>query len=516
MEASEQLKHVELSLIEISGANPRKDVKGESFKELKASIAELGILEPLIVRPKGKGYELVAGERRLTAAKELKLKTVPVVIRDLDDHMARVVMLVENLQRENLKPLEEAAALEELLIPYGTPIGTPHMTQEELAKKLKKSQPWIANRLRLNKAPADLKKYLEKEQISAQHVMVVLPFVEWPIYEKVLKEEIAIKVDENDRIPGSHFTVEDMRTIIEDVITRDEKGEHCFHSDRLPWKMEKYKPYLDLEACKTCKVPINFKDFTGSDQDRRRVCLKIDCFRPKFKAAAKAYREAEAKKQEKLEKAESVPMTKLAYGSYEVLDYAKFPKDQCKECPSKKVSKEAISSIESGSNKKRMICLKLSCFREKRKAWDELQNAYGDIVQETVLKEFKKYIASRPAGLKKPELLFLCEVLLRYDRARLKKGKLEKFSEKELETEILNCVLLDRLDELYNAEDLVEEIKSLPFKVEFPEMPKLEPETDEEEPIEVTEDMDPALKEAIEEKEGKKKVQEKRKKKGTA
>jgi ParB family chromosome partitioning protein len=78
MEASAQLKHVELSLIEVSGANPRKDLKGETFKELKQSIDEHGILEPLLVRPKGKGYELVAGERRLTAARELKLETVPV------------------------------------------------------------------------------------------------------------------------------------------------------------------------------------------------------------------------------------------------------------------------------------------------------------------------------------------------------------------------------------------------------------------------------------------------------
>ena len=501
MEASAQLKHVELSLIEISGANPRKDLKGETFKELKVSIAEHGILEPLLVRPKGKGYELVAGERRLRAAKELKLETVPVAIRELDDHTARVLMLLENLQREDLEPLEEAAAIEELL----KDTGDGGITQQELAKKLSKSQPWIANRLRLNKAPADLKKYLEQGKISAQHVMVLLPFTEWPIWEKVLKQELAneLAVDFTD----DPFTVERCRDMIETVITRDEKGEHCFHSDRLPWKLEKYAPYLDLEACKKCKEPINFKDFNDAPQDRRRVCLKIDCFRPKFKAAAKAYREAEAKKQEKLEKAESVPMAKLSYGSYEVLDYAKFPKKECKDCSSKKISKEAYSSVEEGSNKKRTICLKPSCFREKKRAWEELQNHYGDIVQKTVLKAFKQYVASRPSGLKRPELLFLCDAFI-YDRDRLRKGKLEKFSEKELETEILNRALIDRLDELYNAEDLVIGIKRLPFKVEIPKMPKLEPEVLEEDE---TEDLD------NEEMRGdgpKKKVQEKRKKKG--
>jgi ParB family chromosome partitioning protein len=501
MEASAQLKHVELSLIEVSGANPRKDLKGETFKELKQSIAEHGILEPLLVRPKGKGYELVAGERRLTAAKELKLETVPVAIRDLDDHTARILMLLENLQREDLEPLEEAAALEELLKDQ----GDGGMTQQELAKKLSKSQPWVANRLRLNKAPAEVKKFLEKGKISAQHVMVLLPFVEWPIYEKVLKAKLEEEVQLEDYEP---FTVERCRDMIEQTIENDDKGENCFKGDRLPWKLEKYRPYLDLESCKSCKIPISFKDFNGAEKDKRRVCLKIDCFRPKFKAAAKAYREAEAKKLGKLEKTGVVAMNQLSRENYEILDYAGFPNDDCKDCPHKKLSKEAISSIDEGSNKKRTLCLDRTCFHDKRREWSELMDGYGEKVQDAVLKASKQYLASRSAGLKKPELMLLAERWVQ-DYERLKKGKLDKLSEKDLEAELLNNVIMD-LTEYGSVEDLIKTAKTLPFKVELPEMPKLEPK----EKIEIKEDMDPALKEAIEEQGGKKKVQEKRKKKG--
>jgi ParB/RepB/Spo0J family partition protein len=493
MEASAQLKHVELSLIEVSGANPRKDLKGETFKELKQSIDEHGILEPLLVRPKGKGYELVAGERRLTAARELKLETVPVAIRDLDDHTARILMLLENLQREDLAPLEEASALAELLIPYGTPIGTPHMTQETLAKQISKSQPWIANRLRLNKAPPEVKKLLEKQKISAQHVMILLPFVEWPIYEKVLKAELEDQVQYDEFEP---FTVEACRNMVDRILDNDDKGENCFKIDRLPWKLEKYRPYLDLEACKSCKVPINFKDFNGAKDDRRRVCLKIDCFRPKFKAAAKAYKEAEAKKLEKLEKTDAVAMNQLSRESYEILDYAGFPKEDCKNCPHKKLSKEAISSIDEGSNKKRALCLDRTCFHDKRREWSELMDGYGDKVQDAVLKASKQYLASRSAGLKKPELMLLAERWV-LDFERLKKGKLDKFSEKDIEAELLNSAITE-ICEYGSVDDLIKTAKALPFKVELPEMPRLEPKE-----LEVPEPP-PA----------EKKVQEKRKKKG--
>lgn len=126
------MDEVMIKSIAISGWNPREDFNPEDLNELKASIEEYGILEPLIVRPKGKKkYELVAGERRFRAAGELKLKTVPVVIKELTDSQVHEIMLIENLQRSQLQPLEEARSLEVLL--------HEDITQEQLAKKLGES-----------------------------------------------------------------------------------------------------------------------------------------------------------------------------------------------------------------------------------------------------------------------------------------------------------------------------------------------------------------------------------------
>lgn len=160
-EIPQHYERLPIERVAVSGANPRKDFNPEALEDLKASIREHGILEPLIVRPVGpkdcSTYELVAGERRLRAAKDLGLKDVPCIIKVLDDHQARELMIIENLQREDLQPLEVAHALEDLL--------AGGITQEELAKKLGKSQGWISNSLRLLKAPEDLQKLLISREI---------------------------------------------------------------------------------------------------------------------------------------------------------------------------------------------------------------------------------------------------------------------------------------------------------------------------------------------------------------
>jgi ParB family chromosome partitioning protein len=134
---SSEYDHVELGSIVISGANPRKTFSDESLRELADSIREHGILEPLVVRQGAEPdtYELVAGERRLRAAKLAGWKMAPVVIRDLTDEAAAEIMLIENLQREDLAPLEVATALQQLLAGGST--------QADLGKRLGKSQSWI-------------------------------------------------------------------------------------------------------------------------------------------------------------------------------------------------------------------------------------------------------------------------------------------------------------------------------------------------------------------------------------
>ena len=155
-----------LSELVANAQQPRTVFEDAALEELASSIAEKGVLQPLLVRPKGKGYEIVAGERRFRAAKLAGLTEVPVVIRDLDDRETLEIALIENLQRENLNPLEEARAFQGLL-----ELG---LTQEQLAKTLGKGRSTIANGLRLLNLSRDAQKALEDGLISAGHARAIL------------------------------------------------------------------------------------------------------------------------------------------------------------------------------------------------------------------------------------------------------------------------------------------------------------------------------------------------------
>lgn len=143
------------------GANPRQHFDPEALAELAESVRQHGILEPLVVRPSARGgYELVAGERRLRAALEAGLTAVPVVVRELTDAEADELRLVENLQRQDLNPVEEAEAVRRLLERHG-------FTQEQLAARLGKSQPWVSNRLRLLELPGEVRDLISRGMLSA-------------------------------------------------------------------------------------------------------------------------------------------------------------------------------------------------------------------------------------------------------------------------------------------------------------------------------------------------------------
>jgi len=138
----ETVQEVKLKDLRPNPYQPRKIFQPQAIEELKASIQEHGILQPIIVRKSIKGYEIVVGERRYRAAKAADLKTVPVVVRELDEKQMMELAVLENLQREDLTPIEEAAAYQMLMEKLG-------LTQEELAKRLGKSRPHIANHIRL-------------------------------------------------------------------------------------------------------------------------------------------------------------------------------------------------------------------------------------------------------------------------------------------------------------------------------------------------------------------------------
>ncbi len=161
------VREIPLSEITPNPFQPRKTFDGPALDELKASIAEYGILVPVILRRRGNGYELIAGERRWRASAALQRPSIPAIVRSSDDRQTLEFAIVENLQREDLNALEEAAGFQYLIDEHG-------LTQEEVARRLGKSRPAIANTLRLLALPDSIKAMLADGRLSAGHARALL------------------------------------------------------------------------------------------------------------------------------------------------------------------------------------------------------------------------------------------------------------------------------------------------------------------------------------------------------
>lgn len=146
---------------------PRDEVAGRAFEELVASVRTHGILQPIVARPAATGYEIVAGERRWRAAREAGLGTIPAMIRPLTDLEALQIALVENLQREDLNPVERARAYRKLIEEFG-------MTQQQVADTVGLSQPSVANALRLLTLPSEILEAVESGTLSEGHARLLL------------------------------------------------------------------------------------------------------------------------------------------------------------------------------------------------------------------------------------------------------------------------------------------------------------------------------------------------------
>lgn len=158
---------VAVGRIKVNPMQPRRVFREQALNELVASIKEHGILQPLLVRQKEKHFELIAGERRLRAAKAANLPEVPVILLDIGDQEALEIALIENLQRDDLNIMEEAEGYKELADKFD-------LTQDEIAKRVGKARASVANMLRLLALPAGIKKLLEGGQLSAGHGKVLL------------------------------------------------------------------------------------------------------------------------------------------------------------------------------------------------------------------------------------------------------------------------------------------------------------------------------------------------------
>ncbi len=164
-----EAEHVSVYDIIPNPRQPRLSLRDADLEELVASVRAFGILQPLIVRPRNEGYELVAGERRLRAAKKAGLEVVPVIVRDVEDEEALEIALVENLQREDLNAVEEARGYRTLMDEFG-------LTQEEVAAKVGKGRATVANALRLLKLPTAVLDMLRDGELTAGHARAILSF----------------------------------------------------------------------------------------------------------------------------------------------------------------------------------------------------------------------------------------------------------------------------------------------------------------------------------------------------
>lgn len=178
----DKVLYIDINDIKPNAEQPRKTFDKEKISELSQSIIEHGIIQPLVVRKSGKHYEIVAGERRWRAAREAELSVVPCIVRQFSDEENMLVAIIENMQREDLNPIEEAMGLEQMISAYG-------MTQEEVSKSVSKSRPYITNTLRLLKLPEEIKALVSEGKISTGHARALIT-----VKNKTKQEELCKKI----------------------------------------------------------------------------------------------------------------------------------------------------------------------------------------------------------------------------------------------------------------------------------------------------------------------------------
>ncbi len=183
-EARREYDMVPLDQIRQNPNQPRKNFKPGTLAELVHSIKEKGVIQPILIRKVAAGYELVAGERRLRAAREAGLETIPAVVRNITEGEALEMAIIENVQREDLNPIEVAEAFAALGNDFG-------LSQEEIAAKVGKERPTVANYLRLLKLPREIREGIVEEKISMGHAKAILTVSPEPLMQEAYRKIVA-------------------------------------------------------------------------------------------------------------------------------------------------------------------------------------------------------------------------------------------------------------------------------------------------------------------------------------
>ncbi|MFN7251978.1 MAG: ParB/RepB/Spo0J family partition protein [Anaerobacillus sp.] len=258
----EQIQEISLSELRPNPYQPRKFFSEESITELKESILNHGILQPLLVRKSIKGYEIVVGERRFRAATEAGLKAVPVVIKDLTEDKMMEFALIENLQREDLNPIEEAVAYDKLMKHL-------QVTQEQLAKRVGKSRPHIANHLRLLQLPNQVQALVENGQLSMGHGRALLGLKNKEKLALLLKKVL----DENLNVRQLEQLVQSLNENVSRETIRKKPEPSIFIKEKEEYLRERFGTAVAIKKNKKRgKIEIQFY----SEDDLERILSLIE------------------------------------------------------------------------------------------------------------------------------------------------------------------------------------------------------------------------------------------------
>lgn len=222
-ENKKDVTEINIDEIRSNPYQPRRTFDTETLNELAKSIEEYGVVQPVIVKKSIKGYELIAGERRTKAAKIAGLKVIPAIIKDFDDQQMMEIALIENIQREDLNPMDEAVSISNIIKLRG-------YTQDEFANKFGKSRTYVTNILGLLKLPEDVKKMVEKRTLSMSHARVL---------SKIDDEEKVVRLAK--QVITDELSVREL-----EKITQDDKKEIEVVKNKKSGYDHKYRMYENI------------------------------------------------------------------------------------------------------------------------------------------------------------------------------------------------------------------------------------------------------------------------------
>ncbi|CAH2714647.1 Stage 0 sporulation protein J [Neobacillus rhizosphaerae] len=252
----ETVQEIKLKDLRPNPYQPRKTFQQEAIDELKDSILEHGILQPLVVRKSIKGYEIVVGERRFRAAKEAKLEKVPAVVRELTEQQMMELAVLENLQREDLNPIEEGLA-------YQTLMEKLKLTQEEVAKRLGKSRPHVANHIRLLSLSPKIQELISTGKISMGHGRALLGLrqkAKLPaLVEKIVNETLNVRQLEK--------LIQQLNENVSRETKKPEKKKDVFLQEREHSLRERFGTTVNIKQNKN-KGKIEIEFFSQDDLER--------------------------------------------------------------------------------------------------------------------------------------------------------------------------------------------------------------------------------------------------------